>query len=974
MMAAVFEKTFIQNLQGRLIIRYCPEIVFSKDNLSNEITVKLYNGESEYSGGGTVSATVIRADGRTVPLTGTITGNVVSLALIESCMEVPGQIQIFIRLTSGNVKTTVFAGVFTAVRTETDSVIDPGTIIPSVTDLINQIDAAIDSIPADYSTLLGSVAGTYSASKTYAVGDYVWYDGALYRCTTAITTAESWTAAHWSRAVLGDDITSLKSAFNGNTEYENGVLEAINGKIGVRNIVVKKGSTKSEILRSGLRSGVRYTFTLTLASALGVSTFLYVEDNNGNNILSHASVGVTATETVKTFSFTPQQNYDIAIFKYTVSGSANSDASIISFEVTNESNLIKTYGDEINNLKAVDEKIADDLDYDIEKIKADQYDTTTNLLDFTYEQNLWKQGAPNTSQQYTIYFDKKYNVTTGQIIYGAVKLQSISGFRLVIFEYDSNDQFISRVQLAFNAQVGSYTVPSNVSYVYFGFTTNSASVPITPEQIVALGNTAYAGSESVTATDFPARYEPTVQNISKELAYYDLTGIHMVNGSIRGINADDVVNYYDSSVINYRVCTPDVHQYPFDVVFTPQSGYKVYFYVKESGSSDYTGSGWKTAAYTIPANAKWGVTIAKQTEDTSVPADLDTFCNAIITDAPLATLKEKIGKIEKEISSESDSTSYGVNIKYNDRTDALTQLTRLPMFLIFTDIHGFGQYLERIGDFYKENCMSYCKDVICLGDIIYNQFSDSFAFMEDSDFGKKVLLTIGNHDCYDGTTVGGVSATDLYNKFFSNVSLWNVVQPSGAAANGYCYYYKDYDNKIRIIVLNEYYWDEAQKTWFESVLASAKTAGLAVIVAQHQGNFTEVEYEPLTDYAFGTKGYSFIRYTNGYLERRNAVDSFISDGGQFVGWINGHSHAEQFGTFEINGRTQFNMTFSNAGQDSTSRMKIVNYSQDCFYYLAVDTTNKWVYVLTIGQAENKYFHRNLMLMYNYQTHEVVEYY
>ena len=212
MMAAVFEKTFIQNLQGRLIIRYCPEIVFSKDNLSNEITVKLYNGESEYSGGGTVSATVIRADGRTVPLTGTITGNVVSLALIESCMEVPGQIQIFIRLTSGNVKTTVFAGVFTAVRTETDSVIDPGTIIPSVTDLINQIDAAIDSIPADYSTLLGSLAGTYSASKTYAVGDYVWYDGALYRCTTAITTAESWTAAHWSRAVLGDDVTSLKSA------------------------------------------------------------------------------------------------------------------------------------------------------------------------------------------------------------------------------------------------------------------------------------------------------------------------------------------------------------------------------------------------------------------------------------------------------------------------------------------------------------------------------------------------------------------------------------------------------------------------------------------------------------------------------------------------------------------------------------------------------------------------------------------
>lgn len=214
MMAAVFEKTFIQDLTGRLIIRYCPEIVFSKDNLSNQINVKLYVGPNEYAGGGTVTATVIRSDGNTVPVSGSISGNVASVTLIEPCMDVPGQMQVFIRLTSGNVKTTIFAGVFTASRTETDTIIDPGTIIPSITELINQIDAAIDSIPADYSTLLGSVAGTYSASKTYAVGDYVWYNGQLYRCSTAITTAEAWTAAHWTSAVISDDVTGLKSAFD----------------------------------------------------------------------------------------------------------------------------------------------------------------------------------------------------------------------------------------------------------------------------------------------------------------------------------------------------------------------------------------------------------------------------------------------------------------------------------------------------------------------------------------------------------------------------------------------------------------------------------------------------------------------------------------------------------------------------------------------------------------------------------------
>ncbi len=53
------------------------------------------------------------------------------------------------------------------------------------------------------------VAAQYSSSSTYNVGDYVIYNGQLYRCTTAITTPESWTAAHWTAVVLGNDIAGL---------------------------------------------------------------------------------------------------------------------------------------------------------------------------------------------------------------------------------------------------------------------------------------------------------------------------------------------------------------------------------------------------------------------------------------------------------------------------------------------------------------------------------------------------------------------------------------------------------------------------------------------------------------------------------------------------------------------------------------------------------------------------------------------
>ena len=55
------------------------------------------------------------------------------------------------------------------------------------------------------------VAAQYSTSATYNVGDYVIYNGQLYRCTTAITTPESWTAAHWTAAMLGKDVGDLKS-------------------------------------------------------------------------------------------------------------------------------------------------------------------------------------------------------------------------------------------------------------------------------------------------------------------------------------------------------------------------------------------------------------------------------------------------------------------------------------------------------------------------------------------------------------------------------------------------------------------------------------------------------------------------------------------------------------------------------------------------------------------------------------------
>ena len=50
------------------------------------------------------------------------------------------------------------------------------------------------------------IAPEYDETQTYAVGDLVIYRSVLYRLTTAITTPEEWTAAHWTAVTVADEL------------------------------------------------------------------------------------------------------------------------------------------------------------------------------------------------------------------------------------------------------------------------------------------------------------------------------------------------------------------------------------------------------------------------------------------------------------------------------------------------------------------------------------------------------------------------------------------------------------------------------------------------------------------------------------------------------------------------------------------------------------------------------------------------
>lgn len=88
---------------------------------------------------------------------------------------------------------------------------DMGNSGTNATNAANSATAAAASATTA-SNAAGNLAPAYSASATYAVGDHVLYDGGYYVCNTAITTAEAWTAAHWTAVKVGPEITDLKNA------------------------------------------------------------------------------------------------------------------------------------------------------------------------------------------------------------------------------------------------------------------------------------------------------------------------------------------------------------------------------------------------------------------------------------------------------------------------------------------------------------------------------------------------------------------------------------------------------------------------------------------------------------------------------------------------------------------------------------------------------------------------------------------
>ena len=178
------------------------------DEKANRFGVRVFrNGEPENLGTN-CSGYFIRADGETVVISGsgstTVSGNTAYVTLPETCYAVEGNFSRAIKATTTGQTATLRIVDGVVSKTTTDVIVDPGTVIPSVEDLIAAIDAAVNTIPSYYTDLMAGIAQTYSTSSAYKIGDIVWHEGELKVCSTPIDSGESWTDGHWSDATMAD--------------------------------------------------------------------------------------------------------------------------------------------------------------------------------------------------------------------------------------------------------------------------------------------------------------------------------------------------------------------------------------------------------------------------------------------------------------------------------------------------------------------------------------------------------------------------------------------------------------------------------------------------------------------------------------------------------------------------------------------------------------------------------------------------
>lgn len=144
----------------------------SGDKDAHVFELTLHRGGQEMDlSGASAQGYFIRADGYTVPITGAISGNVVTLTLSEGCYYVAGNFNLIIKVSTAESRKSVFWGNGYVVRSMTDAIVDEENVIPSLDELLAQIAAAESAAKAANQAASAANSAATSARQAASAAD-----------------------------------------------------------------------------------------------------------------------------------------------------------------------------------------------------------------------------------------------------------------------------------------------------------------------------------------------------------------------------------------------------------------------------------------------------------------------------------------------------------------------------------------------------------------------------------------------------------------------------------------------------------------------------------------------------------------------------------------------------------------------------------------------------------------------------------
>ena len=257
-------------------------LMLTGDNLAHTWRVRVFDGgEAVALTGATVTGYFVRTDGNTVAVQGSVEGSTAIVTLAQACYAFEGDLKGVMRLTLGGKTVTLSVLTLMVRKVLTDAIIDPGNVIPSLEDLLAQIEA-METATAAANTAAGA-ANTAAAAATSAASAANTAATAATNAANAANSGETARVAAEKNRANAETARANAETARANAETQRANAEGARATAEQGRVAAEQGRVAAEQERATAEAA-RETAEAARRAALGGLSFAVNEDDGGLDI------------------------------------------------------------------------------------------------------------------------------------------------------------------------------------------------------------------------------------------------------------------------------------------------------------------------------------------------------------------------------------------------------------------------------------------------------------------------------------------------------------------------------------------------------------------------------------------------------------------------------------------------------------------------------------------------------------------